>query len=382
MAAVAAALCTPLEGDADKQERPSGACCAVLRSTGGGNLSLKLAAAGVRQYGSDNLVCEADVWHLGSCGKAITATLAAVLISQGKIPGGYDATVEQVLSSPAPGCGIAPPTGFDSAYGSVTLGQLLSHTGLCPGAPPGNSWDVAWQLHFSNSPGKTASQQRSGFLSAAMKDAPTLQPGTYEYSNQGYTLAGHMLELATGVEYETLLLDYLFRPLGMASAGIGSAGAPDCLGTKMSDASVQGFPWGHGEQSNWCPKDPREAGSDNPSPITPAGRIHANMADWAAFIAVHIDKEAAQNMLGIDPEAFEAMHAKHEPSTDSYCSAGFIVAPRGWQRGNLCLTHAGSNTLNYCSVWATEGVASLITTNHGGCANAVDAAQGTLIGMF
>lgn len=147
----------------------------------------------------------------------------------------------------------------------------------------------------------------------------------------------------------------------------------------VGDATVSGFPWGHGEQTGWDAKDPRKGGADNPSSITPAGRVHATMADWAAFIAVHIDKEAAQSLLGIDNEGFASMHAKHEPSTESYCAAGFFVCDRPWQRGGLCLNHAGSNAMNYCSVWATEGAASLVTSNNGGCGDIVEVAHGQMI---
>jgi len=262
-------------------------------------------------------------------------------------------------------------------YGSVTLRQLLTHTGLLPNEA-GAAWSVAWEL---NNSAKPMPEQRALFLSAVMAAAPEhTASGRYEYSNQGYTLAGHLLELATGQTYEDLLTEELFRPLGMAGAGFGPAGASD--GSQPSDAAVQGVPWGHGSQSEWKPKDPRESGADNPKPITPAGRIHATMAEWAAFIAVHIDATAAQNLLGIDKEAFHALHVLHSPSTDSYCVGGFIVAPRDWMRGNLCITHCGSNTLNYCSVWGTEGCASLVTTNNGGCAGVVDEAQAKLIQTF
>jgi CubicO group peptidase (beta-lactamase class C family) len=374
IAAIAAALCE----EGDKQGRPSGACCAVLNSKGGGLLSLRVGAAGLRQRGSDNLVTDADLWHLGSCGKAITATLIAVLVSQQKIPGGYDATVASVLSAGSH-CG----TGFDASYGPVTLRQLLTHTGSLTTDPAEDAWALAWQLAIS---GKPLRQQRSEFLTACLsRAAPSgdavaaaLTTGRYEYSNQGYALAAHMAEVATGIDYETMLKDVLFTPLGMASAEFGAQGAPDGCG-KTPDVVARSSPWGHGEQSGWEAKDPRDGNADNPSPITPAGRIHATMADWAAFVAVHVDKEAAKKALGIDGDAFDSMHAKHEPSTGDYCLAGFIPCTRGWQRGSLCLNHAGSNTFNFCSVWATEGAATLVTTNHGGCAGVVDAAHGKLL---
>ena len=42
-------------------------------------------AAGVRKWGDPTLVTTNDVFHLGSCTKSMTATLAAILIEQGKL---------------------------------------------------------------------------------------------------------------------------------------------------------------------------------------------------------------------------------------------------------------------------------------------------------
>ena len=145
---------------------------------------------------------------------------------------------------------------------------------------------------------------------------------------------------------------------------------------------AQGPPLDYTLTLGWAPKDPREAGSDNPKAITPAGRVHCTMADWARFITVHVDKQLASTLLGITESTWEAMHKRHEPSNSDYCRGGFIWCKRGWQSGNLCITHMGSNTLNKASVWATEGKASLVFTNHGAGDAAIDNAHGVQIGMF
>ena len=46
-------------------------------------------------------------------------------------------------------------------------------------------------------------------------------------------------------------------------------------------------PWGHGEQSGWVAKDPREGNSDNPKVVNPAGRVHCSMADWARNMLIN-----------------------------------------------------------------------------------------------
>src|SRR4051794_1230125 len=46
---------------------------------------VELAATGVRQFGEDEEVTVDDAWQIGSCTKSMTATLAGMLVEQGKI---------------------------------------------------------------------------------------------------------------------------------------------------------------------------------------------------------------------------------------------------------------------------------------------------------
>src|SRR5258706_7313309 len=46
-----------------------------------------LGVAGVREAGKPEQATTADCWHLGSCTKAMTATLCAMLVEDGKLRG-------------------------------------------------------------------------------------------------------------------------------------------------------------------------------------------------------------------------------------------------------------------------------------------------------
>ena len=60
-------------------------------------------AVGVRVHGTDIKVTIDDRFHLGSDTKAMTATLAAMLVEEGKLR--WDSTIGEVLGADVPGIG-------------------------------------------------------------------------------------------------------------------------------------------------------------------------------------------------------------------------------------------------------------------------------------
>eukprot|EP00435_Cladocopium_sp_Y103_P029103 s4551_g7.t1 len=95
------------------------------------------------------------------------------------------------------------------------------------------------------------------------------QPGKFEYSNDGYSLAGVMIETLLDVSWEDLMTRELFLPLRMSSAGFGELFLP----LRMSSAGFGAPPEIWGTKSGAAGDsavDPREPGSDNPPAIAPA----------------------------------------------------------------------------------------------------------------
>jgi D-alanyl-D-alanine carboxypeptidase len=310
---------------------PPGVACAMVTVSAGEDgkpvANALTGCGGIRQGNNEANKClNNDLWHLGSDGKAMTAMLCAILVDKGMIS--WDFTVkdcEDVLTNET-----------DSKYFPVTLKQLLSHTGGFDGGG-GSAWDLAWEEHNANA--HNPREQRHVCLSSLLKSPPVAEPGTvHVYSNWGYTMAGHMLEHKLDKSFEDLLYIHLLGPLGISKFGFGMP-----VG--------ENNPWGHGEQSGWEPKDPAHAGSDNPTAITPAGRMHMGLDDWARFAAVTLSAKLANEVLGLTEETYNDMY---KPVASDYSTAGWIVVQRPWAKGNA-LTHTGSNTLNSCIGWLVPG---------------------------
>ncbi|MGD0615580.1 MAG: serine hydrolase domain-containing protein [Verrucomicrobiota bacterium] len=200
------------------------------------------AAVGVRKSGDPTPVTTNDVFHIGSCTKSMTATLAALLIEEGKLR--WDTTITDVFPE--------LKGRMDKQYETVTVEQLLTHRGGVPGAPPAAAWKRAWEQQG------TPIRQRREFIEAVLSQPPEAAPGTKMiYSNQGYAILGAMLEKLTGTPWETLITERLFKPLHMDSAGFGPPGTTGAVDE----------PWGHTRRLTITVPSQE----DNPPAIAPAG---------------------------------------------------------------------------------------------------------------
>ena len=87
-----------------------------------------------------------------------------------------------------------------------------------------------------------------------------------------------------------------------------------------------------------------------------------SLADWAKFVTAHLKGRAGEHDL-LERETWELLH--RSPEEGRY-AMGWIVVEREWAEGEA-LSHAGSNTMNFCTVWASvkRQFAVLVATNIG-----------------
>jgi CubicO group peptidase (beta-lactamase class C family) len=290
-----------------------------------------IGALGIRKIGSSEPMRVTDQVHLGSCTKAMTATMIGTLIDAGKLSA--DTTIRQVFPKAAPE--------FHPEFQSVTLWHLLTHRA---GLPTEGPW---WDLS-----GETTTEKRLDLLARMLGDAPQSRPGaTYAYSNVGYVLAALMAEQVTGRSWEDLMRKRVFEPLGMISAGFGSPG----------HAGRVDQPWGHHPSG----REIRPTRQDNAPAMGPAATVHCTVPDWAKFAAVHLRGSQGKPSL-LKPATFRGLHTP--PRGHDY-AGGWLVGERSWAGGRT-LSHNGSNTNWYAAIWIAPArdFAVLTATNQGGAA--------------
>lgn len=327
---------------------------AAIRS----NVVVAAGATGVRKFGlAETPVTLGDRFHLGSCTKSMTATLAAILVQEGVVT--WDATVGAAFPDLEPG--------MHESWKGVTLDLLLRNRGGAPGNLASALWNRLWTNHVS------PQSQRRYLVQEVTKVAPASAPGsTYTYSNAGFAIAGHMLERAAGMPWEELITARLFQPLGLDSAGFGPPASP----------RIVNEPWGHTWSARPVPVEPGTA-ADNPPSIGPAGTVHMTVLDFARYAAAHV--RGVRDGLPILAKAgWEKLHDNGQFPADNY-AMGWGVAQRTWGGGRV-LQHNGSNNQWFAVMWIApnKDFAVVAITNTAGAAGsgATDDAVGALIQRF
>lgn len=164
----------------------------------GSTLSWAYTEDGYAGQGSEG-AAKASQFQIGSVTKAFTATLLSLLVHR---------TVVR-LDDPI-GKYLPDTVSMPAVTGGITLQELATHTSGLPRVPP----------HLCSDP---HDDPYAGFdVPALYSCLESLQPetltesrGSFQYSNLGVGLLGHVLSLITGTPFAKLLEAEVFQPFGM-----------------------------------------------------------------------------------------------------------------------------------------------------------------------
>lgn len=312
--------------------------------------TLDLAVTGLRRQGKPEAVERADRFHLGSMGKALTATVVARLVEEGKLS--WTTRPVDVFPELA--------ESIHSGYRDVTLEQLLRHQA---GTPP---YDSTAEIRGAEARAGSGSprDQRRAFSVWLLQQRPHVMPGTRpEYSNAGYPVAAAMAEAATGETWESLVESRLARPLGISLA----------YGLPARRDSAQ--PWGHKPKSAFFGMATYRNAVEPQAPgdgwalgaiFEPAGDYSLSLADYAKFLQLHLAGLAGRDGL-LRASSIQRLYAGpgeyamgwflrefdgttahwHTGSTDTFFSRVILLPER--DIAVAVMTNAGSETASTAS---------------------------------
>lgn len=253
---------------------------------------------------------------IGSITKAFTATLAMALVSDGDLD--LDAPV--VEHSPE----------LRRLPAGLTLRHLLSHTG---------------GLTSDFDPADTTTSSRRHVQDCCELD-PVLPPGTcFSYSNVGYVIVAHLVELVTGMSWTEAVEALVLQPLGITPAFVGRPGSPRLVAT------------GHAVNRATSTIRPVEQSLADAEAAT--GALAMSAVDLVTYGRMHLPDGG-----GILPDAELAMMHKPQPDADPFGLAegwglGLAVFEGAW------LGHDGmaDGTSCHLRIQPESGTAAALSTN-------------------
>jgi len=146
-------------------------------------------AAGVTVLNGSAAVTTGDAFHIGSCTKPFTATIAGLLVEEKKLR--WDTKIADVFPE--------WKQTMRAEYRDVTLADLLSHEAGLAGY--GEDEEVKALPPFTGN----ATERRRAFARYVLEHPPAIAPRTaFQYSNAGYSVAAAMIERVSGRSWEEL----------------------------------------------------------------------------------------------------------------------------------------------------------------------------------
>lgn len=298
---------------------------------------LAMGVVGTKAAGREIPVTTGDRFHIGSDTKAMTALLAAMYVEAGKLR--WNSTVEEVFPE--------LKKNLAAGWGQVSLEGLLSHTSgisadderfgkLLQGSFEQGDLDLKELRYW----------MVSRFLTEPIAAAPRKQ---FAYSNMGYMIAGAMIERVAGRSWEELMLERIFVPLRLRSAGFGPQSTVGTVDAPLPHRIIDGK------------AKPMLAGpnADNPLVLGPAGTVHMSLQDFARWAIwnlgrgkrgpglVRVETLAKLTTPVVDiPPGKDA--APGTPSGGRY-ALGWGEREYPWAKGPF-LCHAGSNGMNLAHI--------------------------------
>jgi CubicO group peptidase (beta-lactamase class C family) len=226
-------------------------------------------------------------FQIASVSKIFTASLLQILCDEGII--NMDTTLGELIGS---------SISLSSAAQQVTLKQLVTHTSGFPSVPKPLLAKIIKLVGEENLMLDPYSHLDPQFIFDYLRTTEDkLKPGRFKYSNFGMGLLGHILENATGRDFESLVAEKVLVPLDMRGTGI-------TLTQEMEDQLARGYTAKGELAPMWTF-----------SSLAGAGAFNSNVEDMMRFIRANIEDDSSNS------QSFKKMHV---PQFDGVTGIGWM----------------------------------------------------------
>src|SRR5215831_3635711 len=237
----------------------------------------------------------------GSISKLFTATAVMQLVEQGKLD--LDRDVNDYLDFPIPKTYPEP----------ITLRQLLTHTGGFE-----ETLKNLFVAHQSDmKPLRT-------YLVNQMPARIFPSGKVPSYSNYGFTLAGYIVERASGEKFEQYIANHILQPLRMTSSTFDQP-LPPQVAPRISKAYIS------------ASKKPRDFEFVQ---AAPAGALSTTAADMTRFMLVFLQNGSVDGVSILKPETVRQMETRQFEFNPMICGLG-ITFMEYWMNPVRAIGHGG-----------------------------------------
>ena len=268
--------------------------------------------AGINNINDKKEIQLTDKFSLGSNTKAITSLIAMKMVEREQI------SLDTKLLDIAPYL----KKEIKHNYRKITLGELLSHRAHIRA--------YMYEPDFKDFPEElpeNLKEQREIFVKHVLNQKPLSSDSNWDYSNAGYVIASHMMEIAAGKSYENLVDDFM-KEMGY-SYYMGFANRENEMA-----------PSGHWmENDKWTEINPSHAYRGLPEMMNAAGMLSMNVIDYSKLLQMQLKGLNGANTY-LTAESMNLLHF----GLESY-AYGWI---NGENNGLRFSAHDGSLSVNYC----------------------------------
>lgn len=225
--------------------------------------------------------------------------------------------------------------GVPADKAGITIHHLLTHTAGFPGDLGGADSEAIG---------------RGAFVARVLAAPLASPPGEeFEYSNEGYALAGAIIERVSGQSYETFLREQLFLPANMTDTGYQAGNWP--IERLPVGYSANGETWGRVYKRGWLPDGPGWYLRAN-------GGIHSTLDDLYRW---HLALESTSVLSDEARAKYLSGHVSTRAG-EQYAYGWGVATSR---RGGTVISHNGGNGTFSADFrrYVDEGVVIIAMTN-------------------
>mgnify|MGYP000288947812 CR=1 FL=1 len=213
------------------------------------------------------------VFPIGSLTKLYTGSLVSLFVQRGLL--NWDDRLDELLPE---------GTALSEDAASITLEQLATHTSGLPRQPM-TVQTFSYFVRYLFTGESFYDHFDQDYLYSFLSHFEALGPPGYTYSNFGFALLGHILELRSGQSLEDLLEENLFTPLALHNTALSLSALPDELHRARGYA---------GDQPGFIKRGDPVPDWDFTPIMRATGAMHATGQDILTFAKAHFAAPSAE----------------------------------------------------------------------------------------